>query len=584
MKYLQIFEAFESKTLAEVLQFVNKAERGRFKNMIEELCDKLRFPMSRLSDDLFQYMFFDEALELAANIEDEPCENESETIPGERCSGPTGDENQGMIMRTWGRGKRKVKCDICNGTGFKPKTNFPIRWIKFWFDENGKYVTTTATDGKIRKPQSIDFDFPPLDDNIANYEIEEEGLDYTDFDRFNSGDYFYFRASDSNNTGSGVPEARKSDRYRVAMLWKEGRGNFMIQNVSSGSEPNVYYKKVAKNSWVITGSGDYRGDIKKLKYKLAEPKEVDIDKDPYTWNALVDLDYKVPKITTGDPKRKLENATFALVLDYVAMKNKFGEGVEDVDITKGRRELSKSGALALKTDAEIKSANFDRYIDKISKNLADKFQVKPGESVDSKASYLKLIFLRIFGYGYSGHYILQGLNFSDFKTIKDYILNALLNQDKFALERAVSNIESIMARNKRFNTNMKNNLDYLVQNCPDEEYSEKDAEGNVVKTYTRMDIIKKLMEVNRVIVYKINNSNLECLQDFDILFDKLKNIRENFRNNPAYEKCHQASNVNYYLEDDNLRQPLRYLRDIEVYQIPEIIENFDSLIKYINRA
>ena len=72
---------------------------------------------------------YNKALSLAANMEDEPCDAESDTIPGEKCSGPTGDELQGTIMRTWGRGRRKVKCDVCKGTGIKPKTNFPIKWI-----------------------------------------------------------------------------------------------------------------------------------------------------------------------------------------------------------------------------------------------------------------------------------------------------------------------------------------------------------------------------------------------------------------------------------------------------------------------
>ena len=473
MKYLKIFEAFESETLSKVLQFVNKSERGKFKSIIQNLCDKHNFPMSKLSEDLFQYLNLDDALELTANIEDVPCENESETIPGEKCTGPTGDENQGTIMRTWGRGKRRVKCEVCNGTGIKPNFDFPIRWIKFWFDEDGKYITSTATDGKIRNPKKKNFDFPELDDNIANYEIEEEGLDWTDFARFNDGDYFYFRASDGNNTGSSVPPERQSDRYRVAMLYKEGRHNYMLQNVSSGSSPNIDTFKVSKHSWVITGSGDYRGDIKKLKWKFEKPKKEDLEKDPYTWNALVDLSswqnsgfsYRTPRISDTYSKKRLENAAFSLVLDYVAMKNKFQEGVEDTALTRGKRGISKQGALALKTPEEVKSANFDRYINAISNNLSNKLSIQPGENVDSKASYLKLIFLRIFGYNYAGHYILQGLNLSNFDTIYQYLIDGLTNNSTGSIDLAVRKIQSQMAENKRYNRNIKNNLDYLVQNC-----------------------------------------------------------------------------------------------------------------------
>jgi hypothetical protein len=571
LKYLQVFEAFESETLTKVFNYVNSKQKGHFKTILSDLCDKLNFPMSDLSDDLFQYLSFNKALQLTANIEDQPCDNESDTITGEVCSGPTGDAEQGTIMRTWGRGRRRVECPVCKGTGIKPKTSFPIKWIKFWFDKDGKYVTATITDGQIRD-QDTSYGGGKLDTDLDNYERAEK-VRWDELSNYNQGDFFLFSDGSSNGTG-------------VAMLWKSGGQNFMLQNFASGSEPSSSeWRKVARYSWVVTSSGDLRSLIKLNPKKAVEDNQSEVKKpDPYSWNALVNL-RNLSVQRSSKVKEELQPAHFALVLDYVKMKEKTKESTfKDTQFTKQQRTKSRIDAEALKTDAEIKSANFDRYIDKISKNLADKFQVKPGESVDEKSSYLKLIFLRIFGYGYAGHYVLQGLNFSDFKTIKDYIFNALLYQDKYALERAVSSIESKMSTNKRYNTNMKNNLDYLVENCPDEEFSEKDDEGNVIKTYTRMDIIKKLMEVNRVIVYKINNSNLECLQDVDILFDKLKNIRENFRNNPAYEKCLQASNVNYYLEDGNLRQPLRYLNEIEVYNIPGIIKNFDSLIKYINRA
>ena len=96
LQYLKLFESFESKTLTKVFNYVNKSQRGQFKSILEEFCNKTNFPMSKLSDDLFQYLPYNKALSLAANMEDEPCDAESDTIPGEKCSGPTGDELQGI--------------------------------------------------------------------------------------------------------------------------------------------------------------------------------------------------------------------------------------------------------------------------------------------------------------------------------------------------------------------------------------------------------------------------------------------------------------------------------------------------------
>jgi hypothetical protein len=50
----------------------------------------------------------------------------------------------------WGTRRREVVCPICNGTGVK-KTKPEIKWVKFWFSAEGKYVATTAVDGQIRK-------------------------------------------------------------------------------------------------------------------------------------------------------------------------------------------------------------------------------------------------------------------------------------------------------------------------------------------------------------------------------------------------------------------------------------------------
>jgi glycerol-3-phosphate cytidylyltransferase-like family protein len=163
------------------------------------------------------------------------------------------------------------------------------------------------------------------------------------------------------------------------------------------------------------------------------------------------------------------------------------------------------------------------------------------------------------------------------------LIDGLTNNSTGSIDMAVRKIQSQMAENKRYNRNIKKNLDYLVQNCPDETFTLKDKEGNELGKYSRLDIVNKLLEVNRVIVSKINNTNLECMEDVGSLFYKLGIIRKGFKEDPLYSKCQKASNVNYYLEDNDERTPLRYLNDISVSDIPGILQNFDSLIKFINR-
>ena len=553
LQYLKLFEAFESETLSKVFNYVNKSQKGQFKAVLEQICSKLGFPMSKLSDDLFQYLPFNKALALAANMEDEPCEAGSPTITGEKCSGPTGDENQGTILRIWGKGRRRVKCDVCNGTGIKPKNSFPIKWVKFWFDKDGKYVNATATDGQIRGGTT--YKGGALDGDINHYEVEKEGIPYNGLDGYETGDIFYFKDGSFNGEG-------------VAMLFKEYGRNYMIQNFASGSTPaSDDWKKISQYAWVVSSSGDIRAPLKKLKLintEVGGEKEEE-KPDPYSWNALLDIRRMILGKNTN-LKEELNNAHFALVLDYVKMKEIMSSGsasgsITDTAVTKAKREESREGALALKLSDDIKSANFKRYINQISQNV----------KITDDISSLRRIFQRVFGFGYAGYYILQGLNFSAMEDIFNYIVNFMTLDNEYDkqryLDRASREIKDRMTSNIDYNNNMKENLDYLFTASPDEDHT---------------NVVEMLIEVNKAIVKKIQDAPLETIEDALILYNKIRTIRDSY-NSPLFRKCHQASNVNYYLEGSDRQTPLRHLRNIDNSEIPGILSNFDQYINYINK-
>ena len=56
MKYLKLFEAFQSKKLSKTLTFIkDKVSKDIFIKQIDQICKLLDFPNSELSDDYFQY-------------------------------------------------------------------------------------------------------------------------------------------------------------------------------------------------------------------------------------------------------------------------------------------------------------------------------------------------------------------------------------------------------------------------------------------------------------------------------------------------------------------------------------------------
>jgi hypothetical protein len=343
----------------------------------------------------------------------------------------------------------------------------------------------------------------------------------------------------------------------------------MIQNFAPGSTPaSNDWKKISQYAWVVSSPGDIREPLKKLKLINAgvEGEKEEEKPDPYSWNAPLDI----RRMTLGkntNLKEELNNAHFALVLDYVKMKEIMSSGsasgsITDTAVMKAKREESREGALALKLPNDIKNANFKRYINQISQNI----------KITDDISNLRRIFQRVFGFGYAGYYILQGLNFSAMEDIFNYIVNFMTLDNEYDkqryLDRASREIKDRMTSNVDYNNNIKENLDYLVTESPSEDHT---------------NVVYKFIEVNKAIVKKIQDAPLETIEDALILYNKIRNMRDSYRNSQLFSKCQRASNVNYYLEGSDESAPLRHLNNIDNSDIPGILSNFDQYINFINK-
>jgi hypothetical protein len=162
LKYIKLFEAFESVKLSKTLGFIDKRSRTLFIEDIKSICRSHDFPVSRISDDLFEYLPFNKALEYHQDIEELPCTATSESeynssiaIPGAKC------EN-GKLKRTWGAGRvRVMTCPHCDGSGIEP---FKAKWkyVKFWFNVNKEYVAKSATDGATHDEEDSPYKYDQL--------------------------------------------------------------------------------------------------------------------------------------------------------------------------------------------------------------------------------------------------------------------------------------------------------------------------------------------------------------------------------------------------------------------------------------
>ena len=86
MKYLKLFEAFESNILSKTLSYLSDDSKKDFMNKISKFCTKIDFPKSKLTDDYFQYLPYNTALKMFISAEDkvEDCKAKSEEVFGEK--------------------------------------------------------------------------------------------------------------------------------------------------------------------------------------------------------------------------------------------------------------------------------------------------------------------------------------------------------------------------------------------------------------------------------------------------------------------------------------------------------------------
>lgn len=101
MKYLKLYESFESNILSKTLKYLSKKSKEKFLKDVKQICDEMDFPYSKLSDEYFEYLPFNNAL-------------------------------------------KKV-----DGTN---------KIYKFWLNSSGDLINTTLTDGEILKPKYTDGD------------------------------------------------------------------------------------------------------------------------------------------------------------------------------------------------------------------------------------------------------------------------------------------------------------------------------------------------------------------------------------------------------------------------------------------
>lgn len=548
LKYIKLFEAFESIKLTKTLGFIDKSSKNTFMTQLTTLASKIDLPLSKYTDDYFQYLPFKKAIDLNRTIEDEPCDATSRKefpnyyIEGETCQG-------GRLKRLWGGRPRSVVCPACDGTGIKKNTQFDIKWIKFWFNKDGKYVATTGTDGRVR-PQvttRTEFTLPDVSNiietsqDINNYTSVTKVNHHSDIPKYPNGTFIKI-----NIEGIDL----------IGRIWND-RSYYIIQNSIIGASPyNDDWRIYGKYSWDV-GDGDYRGIPIILVPNDVKFSTNDDKINPYTWNAPIDL-----RRFTLDNNRNMESylgdAHFAIILDYTELKKSGFKTKKEISTERGER---KSGATAFISDSEVKRTNISRYIEAIGKNI----------SISSDFSNMSNMVFRFFGFSNFGYYVLRGRHFGDFNNLLTNIYRFLKETDeseKIDYYNSIVNIiRSKSEANIEFNLDVNNVIKRFYKSSP---------------SLKKIELVKKIEELNRIIYnkFKFKYSKIECLEDLEAFYQKIESIRNVWKS----DRLDKSRKVYYSIErlSDDYRFN-SYINDIHDISIDSIIEELDRFIKIIDR-
>lgn len=539
LKYIKLFEAFESIKLGKTLGFLNSNAKNIFLNELKQISKIFDFPISDFSDDMFEYLPFRSALRVNTNpkvSEREVCDYESEWIPGQFCSG-------GQVKRTWGKGFRIITCPKCKGSGLKPekKIDGEVEIIKFWFDKDGNYVVKTGCDGIVRE---TNVQAKPFSRNIDDYEIGEN-LSYNKVRQLPHGTIILFARN-------GYSE----ERQVVSMVYHYSGRTYILQDEFDGTSPgDRNWDDFANCSWSIGYSDDF-GSAKSLKLKVA--KEEKEEENPYDWNTNISIDPRRNRImhSGGSVEDNIKKAHFSLILDLNKLKSlKY----KPVSQTRIERELTKSGLELLKPE-NVKTANIERYM----KTLASKFDVEKGIQEVTR------ILPRALGFNNSFTFVLNSVNLSRLDSLVSNIRDFMIDTDEYYKGRVIRTVNDIYKVSEKSSIDINTGINGVWKLIDAMEGEKKEKISKYFEQY---------LEIGVILNNQLKSADIETISDFEFAISRLKAIRDILYETRVRSLTY-LRNISEYLFRGNAGGCLDYLSHV-IENHPNALEELKGIIKNI---
>ena len=548
MKYIKLFEGFESDALSNVLSYItkklDKSQSKDFLNLIKRICDANDIPASSLNNNEIEYMSAKKALKMESN---------------EEVLNPT-----------------EIYC------------------LKFLFNLEKGYVGTLGVGNKrmnfedINNVKNLNKDkFEKLDN--AGYKGKIKSVK---FEELKSGDKVFVCLANSFNVDRFVDgEIYKDDRDPSSIMWyvmqnKSSDGSSLYQtkngeNINSKYDINnpdceySYYYRLGYNS---EGEGFEEDNDHCYLYSYKENDVLKIDgEEDFNNKSLWDYNFKY---TTSSNHLKFWNnsndvedykkADFAIVLYLDDALTRLLNGDAKSDIMADRKK-SKEGATALLTNDVIKNQNIDKYF----KVLYDRLDIKADKKIFGN---LNTYISNTIGDKY---FCLVSFEQNPLRRLDDlsYSINTLMVASKdnpaYSDETVQYYYNDLSKKYINHKKNADRDISLIKQNI------------KLIKNFNNDKINKitdKLISIGEFISKSIKSSEYKTLNELRFISHTLISIKDMLKDYASSIQIEELYSSIVYSEPQSL---LRRLKDIEEdytdEQFEEDMDKLDDLEKYIKK-
>jgi hypothetical protein len=510
MKYLQIYEAFESSIITKTIKFINSKNINTkyFERDLVLLQKKINYPLSNISDNDVKYLKFNKAAKLKSD--------------------------------------KRVE----NSLG--------IYCIKYWFSLINGYLGSTITGNTEIGVSSKNGPFFEKDIEYIKSELEIKTGALTPIN-----DYLSLKDGDKVIVLLGN---NKNAQRKICMgtIVRYDTSIYIIQNNSSGASPtsdgfDSEWTKYGRYGWIIYSSDeDIHRDHSNLHLYTESNDELhyDYNDDSYlTYNLKMDNDFYVYGWDTNNIF--INDADFAIVVmvDDILKQGKLKSAISD------ERKLSRSGATKLMSDEEIRNFNINKYINiEISKMI----------NKDTAEFYnLQKIVSKIF----NGKYVLFALlSNSDVQSIMSRLMELLLaivinvdkgNNSSPFIKEIVYLYRAIIKTNNSYIKKFQDSLEViklLIENDDIKIIVDKiESMSNKIYNYLQKQNIQTIEDLKIISVKLDSIRHLFRSNEFNInQADEIRYLISNF-----YSPNEIQHSIEYFNKDKSYKKIIESIKIIE---------------------